>query len=253
MNPEDYIECRNRLAKDWTEDNSFMSLIEPSEQWDLHAYFEFHKDKNDDEALSHQANIAACEPDLEVSALAAFRRLVAELNAAHARATSKTATPAPTARSGRKHDYQIEVRSVVRPELDARLMAEVVIGLARQLAAEAAAKESGVWAPPVRCDATPDGRHPDLRAYIGSSPKSQPKRFLACCHAAIQEVDREHIAVEEAAFAVSGGLSCPAIADDPILGTLARLALDVAEKDAPSSHTPAWRKFVGAVGRVKDV
>jgi hypothetical protein len=129
MNPSEYITWRNKIAQAWAIDPTPLTYIEPSEQNDLYDYFEFHRTKESEEALSHRATILTRRPELEERALEALDHLARELRAKQA----------PKATHNRKRGRRITVRSILRSEPDIQLYVRALIELAREEQAREAA------------------------------------------------------------------------------------------------------------------
>lgn len=112
MDPDEYLEWRQKLRTVWFQDDRFMALLEPVEQWALHQYFEFHSTKTDEEALGWLFTIRANQPTYEQDALLSFERLQLKLVRLQEAANQLPLNLAPINSGG------IIVQTVVRPEPD---------------------------------------------------------------------------------------------------------------------------------------
>ena len=126
----------------------------------MHGYFQFHRQKSPEDALSHLAEIEAKRPGIEERVLAALERVQVVISSLEsARQSAAARSDVRSAKRRPKGGYDIQVRSLVRPEVDAGALARVVIQLARQLAeeeGESAIQSADVHIPD-RCDSTTDG------------------------------------------------------------------------------------------------
>lgn len=128
MEPDEYLEWRTKLAKGWREKQHFMEYLNPTAQWDLHAYFEFHKDKTDEEALSWLFTLQLDHPDIEERGVEAFDRLYWRLQDLE---QERHMAPLPL-KYASKMGAGIIVRSQVRPELDYQRLARLLLTQSRR-------------------------------------------------------------------------------------------------------------------------
>jgi len=81
MDPQEYLDWRFQFGQVWAQHARFMSLLGSSDQWRLHDFFQFHRDKEPAEALSWFFTIRACDPSVETNALVALKKLQLHVSA----------------------------------------------------------------------------------------------------------------------------------------------------------------------------
>jgi hypothetical protein len=113
VTPDEYLDWRSELQASWEKDNRFMSYLEPQLQRDLHACFDFHLPKDDDEALSHLFTLSACEPEAVTYGKAALDELI---DAMQGLLDLRSQAVLPLQYDKRR----LRVRGVVNPELKSR-------------------------------------------------------------------------------------------------------------------------------------
>jgi hypothetical protein len=252
MTPDDYVEWRNRLASVWQRDTSFMSYLSPNDQWDLHGYFQFHREKSEQDVLGHLAAIQADEPDVETRGLAALEHLQAAIDHVVRERQSQPA-PSPPVKGGARGRRVVVTGAVVRPEIDVQKLARACIQIAKMQREQ----EAGVAQPDDghvrgRCSSTADGSHPDLSAYTSSSnAKTQVNQFLRCCKRATQEVDKQHVTIATAASALAKASEYPAITRQPILKAMAELAVQARDARTKPKALQAWQELTTSLAMMK--
>jgi len=106
-------------------------MLSPVEQWALHSYYEFTKSMTDKELLAHRAVVSKAQPSLPhragkaIAKLETFtKRLEAYRTGPHT-STQKKGVP-----------YKIRVLSQLNPDIDPKLMAKILIEMARECGRE---------------------------------------------------------------------------------------------------------------------
>jgi hypothetical protein len=127
-----YLTQHHQLKDEWlSESGGAFIMLSPTEQWTLHSYYEFTKNLTDHELLAHRAAISKARPSLPQTAGKAFARLrifterLVEYRAAPHPNTQKKGSP-----------YEVRVFSQVNPVIDPKVMANILIEIARERAHE---------------------------------------------------------------------------------------------------------------------
>ena len=102
-------------------------MLSPTEQWALHSYYEFTKHLTDNELLAHRAVISKAQPSLPQRAGKALARLALFSK----RLEIYRATPHAKPRN-KGAPYQVRVISQVNPDIDPKVMAKILIEVARE-------------------------------------------------------------------------------------------------------------------------
>ena len=102
-------------------------MLSPAEQWTLHSYYEFTKRLSDDQLLAHRAAVSKAQPSLPQSAGKAFAKLALFTK----RLKAYRAAPHPNTRK-KGAPYEVRVFSQVNPDIDPKLMAKILIEMARE-------------------------------------------------------------------------------------------------------------------------
>lgn len=126
MDANEYLSWRHLLGAEWRRDGSFMALLKPQQQWDLHAYFEFHKEKSDEEALSWLWALSVNEPDRVGRALDALDGLTAHFE----RLLELENQQKLPLKSAGRHPI---ISSIVQPEPDMNKLARALLMLAEDM------------------------------------------------------------------------------------------------------------------------
>ena len=106
-------------------------MLSPTEQWTLHSYYEFTKHLTNSELLAHRAVISAAQPSLPHRA----GKALAKLALFSKRLEIYRATPHPNTRK-KGSPYDVRVFSQVNPVIDPKVMANILIEIARERARE---------------------------------------------------------------------------------------------------------------------
>jgi len=102
-------------------------MLSPAEQWTLHSYYEFTKSLTDSELLAHRAAASEAQPSLPQTAGKAFARL----RVFSERLVEYRAAPHPNTRK-KGAPYKVRVASQVNPDIDPKLMAKILIEMAKE-------------------------------------------------------------------------------------------------------------------------
>jgi hypothetical protein len=113
-----YINHCHYLRQLWLQANQTYARLSPTEQWNLHDYYQPAKDLTDQQRLQHRNDISKQRPALPAQAGKAFHRLQAG------------ASVPPT-----RHGH-ILLRSVVQPELNVDEFVAALLAIAEQLQRE---------------------------------------------------------------------------------------------------------------------
>lgn len=102
-------------------------MLSPAEQWALHSYYEFTKHLSDTELLAHRAVITLAQPSLPHRAGKVFAKLATFTK----RLEAYRVAPHPnTRKKGAPHE--VRVLSQVNPDIDPKVMAKILIEIARE-------------------------------------------------------------------------------------------------------------------------
>ena len=102
-------------------------MLRPTEQWTLHSYYEFTKHMTDDELLTHRATVSKAQLSLPQSAGKAFAKLALFTK----RLETYRAMPHPNTRK-KGAPYEVRVLSQVNPDIDPKVMAKILVEIARE-------------------------------------------------------------------------------------------------------------------------
>lgn len=125
-----YTRIHHYLRRYWVEDPQVYSLLAPSEQWDIHAFFQPYVEWRDEELVEYRKRISKERPSLPQRAGRALRRFdwaVSEL------ARLRALEAGLTAEERKKHKAKsIHVYPLMRPEPDFQKIARALIRLAEE-------------------------------------------------------------------------------------------------------------------------
>lgn len=126
-----YIEVHHRLRNYWLEDTVPYIYLTPKEQWDLHQFFQPYKTLSDDELIAHRQAVTQQSSSLPHQAGRALKKLEV---AAAAMARERAQPPDPPEGKRKRQSLRgpLVVRSLVRPESDAKKLARVLLELVRE-------------------------------------------------------------------------------------------------------------------------
>ena len=123
-----YLIQHHQLKSEWfSESGGAFTMLSPAEQWALHSYYEFTKHLTDSELLAHRAAVSKAKPSLPQTAGKAF----AKLSTFTKRLEVYRSTPHPKARK-KGAPYEVRVLSQVNPDIDPKVMAKILIEMARE-------------------------------------------------------------------------------------------------------------------------
>ncbi|BBZ30274.1 hypothetical protein MMAD_45690 [Mycolicibacterium madagascariense] len=93
------------------------SYLNPTDQLDLHKYFQFASDKTEAELLDHRRNLDALDPSLPHRAGRAYAKLL-------------RGERAPAHYAEMPNGRRVSVRPVMKPEPDIKMLAKVLLRMA---------------------------------------------------------------------------------------------------------------------------
>lgn len=133
-----YLYARDQLRRFWLTDEGLYAELTPTEQWQLHDYFQPGKDWPAEQLLKHRAQITKERPSLPHQAgraLSKFQERVAQVALLRVRGAKRPIAAGRPSR-GERH---LEVKAVVRPEPDLKKLSRALIAVAleRQVRADA--------------------------------------------------------------------------------------------------------------------
>lgn len=102
-------------------------MLSPAEQWTLHSYYEFTKHLSDTELLAHRVAASKAQPLLPQTA----GKTLAKLATFTKRLEIYGATPHTNTRK-KGAAYEVRVLSQVNPDIDPKVMAMILIEIARE-------------------------------------------------------------------------------------------------------------------------
>jgi hypothetical protein len=128
MSPQEYLIWRFQFGQVWHQDPRFMSLLGSRDQWRLHDFFQFHRQKDQVEALSWLFTVRACDQSVETNAMAAFQKLQLRLYELEQQ-SHQLSLPF---KYGSRKAGRIVVSGIVNPEPDYESLASALLDLARE-------------------------------------------------------------------------------------------------------------------------
>jgi hypothetical protein len=125
-----YLARRAFLAKIW---QSAFIMLDPGQQQALHAYYQPTKDWTNEEALAHRQAVTKRRPSLPAQTGKYFNQLCDWMDDAAEQAAKQPATsPVPQVRVPAGKRGPLRVRSLMKPEPDARLVAFALIDFVKE-------------------------------------------------------------------------------------------------------------------------
>ncbi|WP_137243926.1 hypothetical protein [Plantibacter flavus] len=125
-----YLKQRAYLVGLWDRDGYELTLIRPTEQWELHGFFRLAEPLTDEQALAHRREVTAEDPSLANRAGKAYVRLLSEVSANDARLAAMPASLPPRKKGDPRPTRNITVRTLVRPEIDYKRLAHALYEMA---------------------------------------------------------------------------------------------------------------------------
>jgi hypothetical protein len=119
LNTPTYLQHHHQLKELWLVHQRVFSYLSPSDQLDLHKYFQFASSKTEAELIEHRRNVHALDPSLPHCAGRACAKLLRG---------EQAPVPYTDMPDGRK----IAVRVVMRPEPDLKLLAKALVLIAER-------------------------------------------------------------------------------------------------------------------------
>jgi hypothetical protein len=146
----EYLDAHYLLRRAHAEEPLLLNTMTPQQQWILHAYFVPTKKLTDQELLDHRAAITAEQSSLPQRAGRAYAQLTRNAGIAarhsqgdHALFRQVLSELVPGEAYVTKRGKRISIVGVARPEPDAKLFAQVVPEMARELQRRAAQDDEG--------------------------------------------------------------------------------------------------------------
>ena len=115
----DYLNTYRYLSEVWLHDRRLFANLGTREQWYLHDYFQPSKEWSDEELLAHRTAISKQHPSLPHQAGRALKRFIGE-------AERPVRVLAATPKGTRPPRGKITVKSVVRSEINMKLLARIL-------------------------------------------------------------------------------------------------------------------------------
>jgi len=130
-----YLARRAFLTKAWNEFPTVFVMLDPNQQLALHAYYQPSKDWTTDEALAHRQAITKRRPSLPAQTGKYFNQLcgwVDEVAELAVKEQANSTPPAPRVRVPAGKRGPLRVRSLMKPEPDARRVAFALLGFMKE-------------------------------------------------------------------------------------------------------------------------
>lgn len=127
----DYLNHRAALRKEWLENNGYaFAFLTPTQQFHLHDYYAFTKELRPLDVLKHRKRVSAGKSSLPQQAGRAFTHIRPFLDL-------QIIPQAPRAKADRKRTWtvgnrRVNVFSMVKPELDPEVFAQIIIEAAKK-------------------------------------------------------------------------------------------------------------------------
>lgn len=127
----DYLNYRAALRKEWFDNNGYAFIaLTPTQQFHLHDYYAFTKELAPLDVLEHRKRVSAGKSSLPQQAGRAFTRIRPFLDL---EIIPQAAKPkADRARTWTAGNRRVKVFSIVKPELDPEVFAQIIIAAAKQ-------------------------------------------------------------------------------------------------------------------------
>lgn len=125
-----YLKQRAYLVGLWERDGYELTLMRATEQWELHGFFRLAEPLTDEQALAHRREVTAEDSSLANRAGKAYARLLSEVAANDARLAAMPTSLPPRKRGDPKPTRNITVRTLVRPEIDYKRLAQALYEMA---------------------------------------------------------------------------------------------------------------------------
>ena len=113
LNTSTYVHNHHQLTELWLTDQNAFSYLSPSDQLDLHKYFQFASDKTEADLIEHRRSVHMLDPSLPQRAGRAYAKL-------------QRGERAPVEYSVTPDGRRIAIRAVMRLEPDLHLLAKAV-------------------------------------------------------------------------------------------------------------------------------
>jgi hypothetical protein len=127
LSTKDYLKAHKQLRYFWLHRQSLYRYLQPTQQWQLHAFFRPSEELSKEELLQHRKMITAVRPSLPHQAGRALKELEQVM---HHKVKPRGVTTMKV-KSSHKGTATIGVHSIVRPQIDHRRLARALIELER--------------------------------------------------------------------------------------------------------------------------
>ncbi len=141
LTTREYLRTHDKLRRLWLRDPSLFAERTPTEQWLLHDFFKPDRDLTDLQLLQHRDEITQQRPSLPHQAGRALNRFWDATAQLAVKRVARAKAPAAPAKRVRQADRHLTVKSIVKPELDAKKLARAYIWLAQQKLRERQSEE----------------------------------------------------------------------------------------------------------------
>lgn len=128
LDDDTYWERRLLLCSDWATGGPALSRLTPTKQWLLHAFYLPSKPLRRSAVAEHRRRIVTRDRDLPRRASVAFQEFLDAQEAVdHDRRTAPPVSPRRGPTRGRRGRDETRLRNLVRPEPDAKLLAQALL------------------------------------------------------------------------------------------------------------------------------
>ena len=119
---QEFIKRHRLLRQLWLKHQARFALLKPTQQWDVHDYYRPSEELAEAELLANRRRISQERPALPHRASKAFKILI-----------GLTPAPEPAVHTDPRTGRRIQVRAVVRPQIDVEKLASALLMLAEHL------------------------------------------------------------------------------------------------------------------------
>lgn len=130
LSDDSYLRQRNLLVEEWQRGGHNLTLLSPSEQWDLHGCFAPAETFSDVEALKQRRDVSVQNMSLPQRAGRAYVQFQRKATERVERLASQPPHQA-VKRIGHKRHYEVTSHVLVKPQPDFSLLARALLELVR--------------------------------------------------------------------------------------------------------------------------
>jgi hypothetical protein len=171
MSNKHYLHTHRQLAHFWHHDPGLFSALSPTEQWQLHDFFQLSKTLSPEDLLTHRQAITEKRPSLPQQAGRSLEKFYAKTaEAALQRQRAQPAAVAVAKRKAVRGERVITVRSVVNPEIDVDKLARALLSAAKEIEVRERHAKAHPSAEPAAKSHRPAGHRGSRRAGRKGSP-----------------------------------------------------------------------------------